>query len=84
MNSDRVSRRLGLGNVKVEGLYHKVGDLGVMSDGITMCQLPKIMTDLFPISYLYLGRAVGVKSKLDHLGQPWPVILPVNLTFSET
>jgi len=45
MNSDRVSRRLGLGNVKVEGLYHKVGDLGVMSDEISSAQRTRIISD---------------------------------------
>jgi len=39
-----------------------------MSDGITMFQQLKIMTNLFRISYFYRRRSALVKSELDHLG----------------
>ena len=44
-----------------------------------MVQYAKIITDLFSISYFYLGRASGVKSKLDDLGPQYPVIRAVNI-----
>ena len=37
------------------------GPFGDMSDGITMFQQLKIITDLFSISQSYLGRSVLVK-----------------------
>jgi hypothetical protein len=55
-----------------------------MSDGIAMFQPPKIITDLFRISYSYLRRPARVKSKLDDLGPQYPVIEAFNLTFSES
>jgi hypothetical protein len=59
-------------------------EIPYMSDGIAMFQPPKIITDLFRISYSYLRRPARVKSKLDDLGPQYPVIEAFNLTFSES
>ena len=52
-----------------------------MSDEIPGTQQSKIITGLCRIFYFYLRRPAPVKSKLDDVGPPWRVILPVNLTF---
>ena len=49
-----------------------------------MFQRSKIMTGLFRISYSDPRRPACVKSKVNHLAPPLPLILAVNLTFSET
>jgi hypothetical protein len=60
---------------------------GDMSDEISSFQKSKIITDLFSISYYYIGRAVGVKSKLDlqghchNPGLPYGATLQVHLGF---
>ena len=40
-------------------LYHKEPLPCDLSDGITMSQLPKTISDLFRISHFYLDQAVG-------------------------
>jgi hypothetical protein len=44
-----------------------------------MIQLPKIETDLYPISFSYLRGPAHVNPKPVHFVPPQPVILPVNL-----
>jgi len=83
IGSDKPRVLLLLEKMRMESFISPIWHFGDLSDGITMVQLLKIMTDLFRISYSYQHRAARVKSKLDQPGKPWPEILPVNLTFSK-
>ena len=57
----KLDQMIGIGRIS------QVWRFSDMSDGISMVQMLKIMTDLFYISYCYTHRANNVKLKLKTL-----------------
>jgi hypothetical protein len=77
-----------MGNLKIPDQAAKfispIGFFGDLSDEISGSQQFKFIADWFCISYSCAKYPACVKSEMNHLIPPWPMILPVNQIFSET